>query len=155
MANKEKSKFFEEFKKFIARGNVIDMAVGVVVGSAFTAIVNQLVQGIINPCIGKLFGDINLADYKVVLTAATEETPEVAILYGSFIQAVINFLLVAFSVFVMVRAINKVKDAMTKKQREEEEAAKAAAEAAKEPAAPPEPSEEILLLREIRDSLKK
>ncbi|MBP3293587.1 MAG: large conductance mechanosensitive channel protein MscL [Clostridia bacterium] len=155
MAKKEKSKFLEEFKKFIARGNVIDMAVGVVVGSAFTAIVNQLVQGIINPCIGKLFGDINLADYKVVLTAATEETPEVAILYGSFIQAIINFLLVALSVFVMVRAINKVKDAMTKKQREEEEAAKAAAEAAKEPEAPPEPSEEILLLREIRDSLKK
>ena len=155
MAKKEKSKFFEEFKKFIARGNVIDMAVGVVVGSAFTAIVNQLVQGIINPCIGKMFGDINLADYKVVLTAATEETPEVAILYGSFIQAIINFLLVAFSVFVMVRAINRLKDAMTKKQREEEEAAKAAAEAAKEPEAPPEPSEEILLLREIRDSLKK
>ena len=155
MAKKEKSKFLEEFKKFIARGNVIDMAVGVVVGSAFTAIVNQLVQGIINPCIGKLFGDINLADYKVVLTAATEETTEVAILYGSFIQAIINFLLVALSVFVMVRAINKVKDAMTKKQREEEEAAKAAAEAAKEPEAPPEPSEEILLLREIRDSLKK
>ena len=154
---KEKSKFFEEFKKFIARGNVIDMAVGVVVGSAFTAIVNQLVQGIINPCIGKLFGDINLADYKVVLTAATEETPEVAILYGSFIQAIINFLLVAFSVFVMVRAINHLKDTMTKKQREEEEAAAKAAEEAKaaEPAAPPEPSEEILLLREIRDSLKK
>ena len=155
MARKEKSKFLEEFKKFIARGNVIDMAVGVVVGSAFTAIVNQLVQSIINPCIGKLFGDINLADYKIVLTAATEETPEVAILYGSFIQAIINFLLVAFSVFVMVRAINRVKDTMTRKQREEEEAAKKAAEAAKEPEAPPEPSEEILLLREIRDSLKK
>lgn len=151
----EKSKIFDEFKKFIARGNVIDMAVGVVVGSAFTAIVNQLVQGIINPCIGKLFGDINLADYKVVLTAATEETPEVAILYGSFIQAIINFLLVAFSVFVMVRAINRVKDAMARKQKEEEEAAAKAAEAAKEPEAPPEPSEEILLLREIRDSLKK
>jgi len=155
MARKEKSKFLEEFKKFIARGNVIDMAVGVVVGSAFTAIVNQLVQGILNPCIGKLFGDINLADYKIVLTAATEETPEVAILYGSFIQAIINFLLVALSVFVMVRAINRVKDTMTRKQREEEEAAKKAAEAAKEPEAPPEPSEEILLLREIRDSLKK
>ena len=151
----EKSKFFDEFKKFIARGNVIDMAVGVVVGSAFTAIVNQLVQGIINPCIGKLFGDINLADYKVVLTAATEETPEVAILYGSFIQAIINFLLVAFSVFIMVRAINRVKDAMARKQKEEEEAAAKAAEAATDPEAPPEPSEEILLLREIRDSLKK
>lgn len=144
----QKSTFFAEFKKFIARGNVVDMAVGVVVGSAFTAIVNQLVQGIINPCIGKLFGDINLSDYKVVLTAATEDTPEVAILYGAFIQAIINFLLVAFSIFVVIRVLNKVKDTVLRKEKEEEEAAK-------EPPAPPEPSEEILLLREIRDSLKK
>ena len=150
MANKKKSTFIEEFKKFIARGNVVDMAVGVVVGSAFTAIVNQLVNGIINPLIGKLFGDINLSDLKVVLTEATEETAEVAILYGAFIQAIINFLLVAFSVFCIVRAINKVSDAMKKKQKDEEEAAKAA-----EPPKPAEPSEEILLLREIRDSLKK
>lgn len=142
----QKSTFFAEFKKFIARGNVVDMAVGVVVGSAFTAIVNQLVQGIINPCIGKLFGDINLSDYKVVLTAATEDTPEVAILYGAFIQAIINFLLVAFSIFVVIRVLNKVKDAVIHKEQEEE--------SAKEPPAPPEPSEEILLLREIRDSLK-
>ncbi|MBE6541571.1 MAG: large conductance mechanosensitive channel protein MscL [Ruminococcaceae bacterium] len=157
MADKKKSTFFEEFKKFIARGNVVDMAVGVVVGSAFTAIVNQLVSGIINPLIGKLFGDINLSDLKVVLSEATEETAEVAILYGSFIQAIINFLLVAFSVFCIVRVINKVNDAMKKKQREEEAAAKAAEEAAKaaEPPKPVEPSEEILLLREIRDSLKK
>ena len=93
----------------------------------------------------------------IKLMDLTEETPEVAILYGSFIQAIINFLLVAFSVFVMVRAINHLKDTMNKKQREEEEAAAKAAEEAKaaEPAAPPEPSEEILLLREIRDSLKK
>lgn len=144
----QKSTFFAEFKKFIARGNVVDMAVGVVVGSAFTAIVNQLVQGIINPCIGKLFGDINLSDYKVVLTAATEDTPEVAILYGAFIQAIINFLLVAFSIFVVIRVLNKVKDTVLRKEKEEEEAAK-------EPPAPPEPSEEVLLLREIRDSLKK
>ncbi len=144
----KKSTFFSEFKTFIARGNVVDMAVGVVVGSAFTAIVNQLVQGIINPCIGKLIGDINLSDYKVVLTAATEETPEVAILYGAFIQSVINFLLIAFSVFVVVRTLNKVKDAVKRKEKEEEKKEEA-------PAAPPEPSEEVLLLREIRDSLKK
>ncbi len=150
----EKSTFFAEFKKFIARGNVVDMAVGVVVGSAFTAIVNQLVQGIINPCIGKLFGDINLSDYKIVLTPGTEEVAEVAILYGAFIQAIINFLLVALSVFTIVRIINKAKDAMTKKEREEAEAAAAEA-AAKAAATPAEPSEEILLLREIRDSLKK
>lgn len=148
MADKKKSTFWSEFKTFIARGNVMDMAVGVVVGSAFTAIVNQLVQGIINPLIGKLFGDINLTDYKVVLTEATEETAEVAIMYGSFIQAIINFLLVAFSIFLVVRTLNKVKDAMKKKDDEEKKAAEEAAKAT-------EPSEEILLLREIRDSLKK
>ena len=147
----KKSGFFSEFKKFIARGNVVDMAVGVVVGAAFTAIVNQLVQGIINPLIGKLFGDINLSDLKIVLTEAaeaTETTPavaEVAIMYGSFIQAIINFLLVAFSVFLIVRTMNKAKDALKKKEIEEK----------KEEAKVAEPSEEILLLREIRDSLKK
>lgn len=156
MADKKKSTFMSEFKTFIARGNVMDMAVGVVVGSAFTAIVNQLVQGIINPLIGKLFGSVNLADYKVVLTEATEDTAEVAIMYGSFIQAIINFLLVAFSIFCVIRAINKVKDSMNRKEIEakkaEEEAKKAAEEAAAKEA---EPTEEILLLREIRDSLKK
>ena len=147
----KKSGFFSEFKKFIARGNVVDMAVGVVVGAAFTAIVNQLVQGIINPLIGKLFGDINLSDLKVVLTEAVMDAegvvtkPEVAIMYGAFIQAIINFLLVAFSVFLIVRTINKAKDAMKKKEIEEK----------KEEAKVAEPSEEILLLREIRDSLKK
>ena len=146
----KKSTFFSEFKTFIARGNVVDMAVGVVVGSAFTAIVNQLVQGIINPLIGKLFGDINLSDLKVVLSEAVVEAetvvkPAVAIMYGSFIQAIINFLLVAFSVFLIVRTINKAKDAMKKKEAEEK----------KEEAKVAEPSEEILLLREIRDSLKK
>ena len=161
MADKKKSSFMTEFKTFIARGNVMDMAVGVVVGSAFTAIVNQLVQGIINPLIGKLFGDINLADYKVVLTEATEETAEVAIMYGSFIQAIINFILVAFSVFCVVRVINKLKDQLNKKEIEakkaEEEAKKAAEAKAAEEAAQKaaEPTEEILLLREIRDSLKK
>ena len=145
-----KSGFFSEFKKFIARGNVVDMAVGVVVGAAFTAIVNKLVQGIINPLIGKLFGDINLSDFKFILSEAVMEgdtvvKPEVAILYGDFIQAIINFLLVAFSVFLIVRTMNKAKDAMKKKEIEEK----------KEEAKVAEPSEEILLLREIRDSLKK
>ncbi len=151
---KKKSTFWSEFKTFIARGNVVDMAVGVVVGSAFTAIVNQLVKGIINPCIGKLMGGASLSDLKWVLTPAVEATEttaaveEVAILYGAFIDAIINFLIVAFCVFVMVRTINRVKDAMKKKEIEEAKAEEA-------PAAPAEPSEEILLLREIRDSLKK
>jgi len=166
MANKkEKTTFWSEFKTFIARGNVVDMAVGVVVGSAFTAIVNKLVQGIINPCIGKLFGDINLTDLKVVLVEATEEAPEVAILYGDFIQAIINFLLVALTVFVVVRFLNKVKAGLNRKEEEAKKAAEAAKKAEEEAKKAEEerlaaekaaqPSEEILLLREIRDSLKK
>ena len=144
MAEKKKSSFLEEFKTFIARGNVVDMAVGVVIGSAFTAIVNELVQGIINPLIGKLVGNINLSDLKIVLAAATEDTPESAILYGSFIQSIINFLIVAFSVFLIIRTMNKIKDGLKKKEEAEKKEEKIA-----------EPSEEILLLREIRDSLKK
>ena len=144
----EKSTFWSEFKTFIARGNVMDMAVGVVVGGAFTAIVNSLVGDIINPLIGKLFGGVDLSEAKVVLTEATEETAEVAIRYGTLIQTIINFLIVALCVFAVVRGINKLKDKMKK---EEEEAA-AEEEKEEEPA---EPSEEVLLLREIRDSLQK
>ena len=147
MADKKKSSFWSEFKTFIARGNVMDMAVGVVVGSAFTAIVNGLVQGIINPLIGKLIGGLDLAEYKIVLTEATEESAECAILYGSFIQSIINFIIIALCVFCIVRVMNKAKDAMKKKEIEEEAAAKEEK--------PAEPSEEVLLLREIRDSLKK
>lgn len=146
----EKSSFWSEFKTFIARGNVMDMAVGVVVGGAFTAIVNSLVGDIINPLIGKLFGGVDLSAAKVVLTAADEAAgiEEVAIRYGALIQAIINFLIVALCIFIVVRGINKLKD---KAKKEEEEAA---AEEEKEEE-PPEPSEEVLLLREIRDSLAK
>ena len=144
----EKKSFWSEFKTFIARGNVMDMAVGVVVGGAFTAIVNSLVGDIINPLIGKLFGGVDLSEAKVVLTEATEETAEVAIRYGALIQTIINFIIVALCIFTVVRGINRLKDKM---QKEEEEAAE---EEAKEEE-PAEPSEEILLLREIRDSLQK
>ena len=153
---KKKSSFWSEFKTFIARGNVMDMAVGVVVGAAFTAIVNSLVNDIINPLIGKAFGGVDLANAKVVLTEAVMDAegavtaPEVAIRYGMFIQAIINFLLVALCVFCIVRGINKVKASMEAKKKTEEEAAKKAEEEK-----PAEPSEEILLLREIRDSLSK
>ena len=144
----EKKSFWSEFKTFIARGNVMDMAVGVVVGGAFTAIVNSLVGDIINPLIGKLFGGVDLSEAKVVLTEATEETAEVAIRYGALIQTIINFIIVALCIFTVVRGINRLKDKMKK---EEEEAAE---EEAKEEE-PAEPSEEILLLREIRESLQK
>lgn len=151
---KKKSTFFSEFKTFIAHGNVMDMAVGVVVGTAFTAIVNQLVSGIINPLIGKLVGSVNLSDYKIVLTEATEDTAECAVMYGAFIQAIINFIIVAFCVFCVVRSINKAKEALEKLEAEKKKKEEAEEEAVEEEA-PEEPSEEILLLREIRDSLKK
>ncbi len=134
--------FISEFKQFISRGNVVDMAVGVVVGSAFTAIVNSLVKDIVTPLIGVLFGGIDFSGLKIVFTAATEDTPEVALCYGSFLQAVVNFLLVSLVIFSVVKAMNSFR-----KKKEESPAP--------EPEAPAEPSEEILLLREIRDNLKK
>ena len=136
----EKKKFSEEFKEFISRGNVIDMAVGIVVGGAFTSIVTSLVNQIIMPVVGFLFGRINFSDYKIVLAEAVGETAEVAVQYGAFIQTIINFLLVSLCIFLMIKGINKLK----RKQ----------AEAEKAPEKPAEPSEEVLLLREIRDNLK-
>lgn len=142
----EKTKgFIAEFKEFISRGNVMDMAVGIIVGTAFTAIVTSLVNGIIMPFIGFLIGGLNFEDYKFVLAAATETTPEVAILYGSFIQQVINFLIIAFVVFLMIKVLNGIKSkAETLRKKEEEKATE------EESAAPSEAE----LLAEIRDLLK-
>ena len=142
--------FFAEFKKFITRGNVLDMAVGVVVGSAFTAIVNSLVKDILNPIVGLVTGGIDFSDLKIVLKPATEEVAELAIRYGVFINAIIQFILIALVLFVIVKAFNKLNE----KKRKEEEAKKAAAaaEAAKVPPAKPA---DIVLLEEIRDLLKK
>ena len=99
-------KFMQEFKEFISRGNVVDMAVGVVVGSAFTAIVNSLVKDVIMPFIGWLIGGVDFADFKIVLAPAQGDVAEVAILYGNFINQIINFLILAFVVFSVVKAIN-------------------------------------------------
>ena len=139
-------KFMDEFKAFISRGNVVDMAVGVIVGSAFTAIVNSLVKDVVTPFIGVLTGGVDFTQMKYVITPAVGETPEVAILYGNFIQAIINFLIIAFVVFCMVKMINSLRAKMEEAKKKEEEAA---------PAEPPKPSEEVLLLTEIRDLLKK
>ncbi|MBQ3181028.1 MAG: large-conductance mechanosensitive channel protein MscL [Firmicutes bacterium] len=136
----EKKGFVAEFKEFISRGSVIDLATGVIIGGAFTAIVNSLVNDIIMPTIGLLFGGIDFTSLRYIITPATEETAEAAIYYGNFIQAIVNFLLIALTIFCCIKAINSLH------RKKEEEAA---------PAAPPEPSEDILLLREIRDSLKK
>ena len=138
--------FFAEFKKFITRGNVLDMAVGVIIGGAFTAIVNSLVNNILNPVIGLITGGMDLSNLKIVLKAAVGDTPEVAILYGSFINAIINFILVALVLFLIIKSFNKLNE----KKKQEEEAAAAAV-----PPAPPVKSDEVVLLEEIRDLLKK
>lgn len=130
----EKSKgLLAEFKEFISRGNVIDLAVGVIIGGAFTTIVNSLVNDIIMPLISLIIGTVNFSSLAAVIGPTI-------IPYGNFIQAVVNFLLTAAAVFIMVKAINSFH-----RKKAEEPA----------PAAPEEPAEEILLLREIRDSLKK
>ena len=100
-------KFIEEFKKFIMRGNVLDMAVGIIIGGAFTAIVSSLVEDIISPILG-LFGSANLADMNVTLKEG------VTLNYGSFISAIINFLLIALVIFCIVKAINKAQDKIKK-----------------------------------------
>ena len=106
----EKKGFVQEFKTFISRGNVADMAVGVIIGSAFTKIVNSLVNDVLMPALGVLTGGVNFADLKFVITPATEEVAEVAIKYGAFVQNIIDFLLIAIVVFVMVKMINKIRD---------------------------------------------
>lgn len=134
-------KFFREFKKFIARGNVIDMAVGIIIGSAFTKIVTSLVNDVITPVISLITGKVNVTDLKYVITEATESAPELALSYGNFIQAVIDFLIIAFVVFVMVNSINKFHEKLSKKEEETPEEA-------------PKPTKEEELLTQIRDLLK-
>lgn len=135
---KEKKGFFAEFKEFISRGNVIDLAVGVIIGGAFTTIVNSLVNDLVMPAVGILIGGINFENFKIVITPAAGEIPEAAIYYGRFIQNIVNFLLTALVIFIVVKGINKLH-----KKKEEAKVEEV-----------PEPSEEVLLLREIRDSLK-
>ena len=137
-----------EFKNFIAKGNVMDMAVGIIIGAAFTAIVTSLVADLINPIIGVITGGLDFSNLFVNLgagefasLAAAREAGAPVFAYGSFITAVINFLIIAFVVFLLVKAVNRIKDA-----------AMAAPEP--EPAAPAGPSELDVLL-EIRDALKK
>ncbi|MCF0262748.1 MAG: large conductance mechanosensitive channel protein MscL [Sphaerochaetaceae bacterium] len=111
MAEENKKGFVEEFKTFIARGNVVDMAVGIIVGGLFTSVVNSFVKDILNPILGFIIGGVDFTELKIVLKAATESTEEVAIRYGNLIQAIVQFLLTALVLFTFVRAINKMKDA--------------------------------------------
>ncbi len=142
----------QEFKTFALKGNVVDMAVGVIIGGAFGKIVTSLVNDIIMPPIGVLMGGVDFKDLGIVIkegVAATETTPEVAEVvwkYGAFIQQVVDFLIIAVSVFVMIKLINKLSNL---RKKEEEAVAPEPA-----PAPEPEPTKEEILLTEIRDLLK-
>ncbi|NLZ71706.1 MAG: large-conductance mechanosensitive channel protein MscL [Clostridiaceae bacterium] len=130
----------KEFKEFISRGNVLDLAIGVVIGGAFSAIIDSLVADIIMPLIGLLLGDMSLGDMKAIIKPAVIEAgqviePELAIGYGNFIQMIVNFLLISFFIFLMIKAFNKLR---RKEEEVEEEPVK---------------SEEVALLEDIRNLL--
>lgn len=129
--------FMKEFKEFAMKGNVVDMAVGVVIGAAFGKIVSSLVSDVIMPIMGTLTGGINFSHMNIVLKEAVGTTPAVTLNYGSFIQTIIDFLIIAFAIFLAIKAMNKIR-----KQDEK-----------KEESAPP--AQDIVLLTEIRDLLKK
>lgn len=152
---KDKAKgFFAEFKEFISRGNVLDMAVGVIIATAFGKITTSLVNDVFMPLIGWLIGEIDLSTLNITLSPeklaedGTIAKEAVVIGIGTFVSAIIDFVLVALVVFIMIKAFNAAKDKAESLKKKEEEAA-----AAEEPA--PEPSEEVKLLSEIRDLLKK
>lgn len=126
---------FKEFKEFAVKGNMIDMAVGIIIGAAFGKIVSSLVSDIIMPPIGALLGGIDFSSFVLILKKASETTEAVTINYGVFINTLLDFIIIAFAIFVVIKQINKLK----KKEEEKSE----------------ETAEETLLLREIRDQLKK
>ena len=129
---------FQEFKTFAMRGNVVDMAVGIIVGGAFGKIVSSFVADVIMPPIGILLGNVDFTDLAITLKQASGDIAAVTINYGKFIQTVIDFVIIAFAIFIAIKAMNSLK-------KKEAEA----------PAAPPAPSKEEILLTEIRDALVK
>ena len=131
-------KLFDEFKAFVMRGNVVDMAVGVIIGGAFGKIVTSLVNDIFMPIIGMILGNVDLTSLEIKLGEPVEGAEQAAIRYGMFIQEIVNFLIIALCIFMVIKVINKM-------QKKKEEA----------PAPAPEPTKEEVLLTEIRDALNK
>ena len=131
-------KLFDEFKAFVMRGNVVDMAVGVIIGAAFGKIVTSLVNDIFMPIIGMILGNVNFSSLEIKLGEPVEGAEQAAIRYGMFIQEIVNFLIIALCIFMVIKVINKM-------QKKKEEA----------PAPAPEPTKEEVLLTEIRDALNK
>ena len=131
-------KLVDEFKAFVMRGNVVDMAVGVIIGGAFSKIVTSLVNDIFMPIIGMVLGNVDFTSLEIKLGEPVEGAEQAAIRYGMFIQEIVNFLIIALCIFMVIKLINKAK-----KKKDEE------------PAPAPEPTKEEVLLTEIRDALKK
>ena len=131
-------KLVDEFKAFVMRGNVVDMAVGVIIGGAFGKIVTSLVNDIFMPIIGMVLGNVDFTSLEIKLGEPVEGAQQAAIRYGMFIQEIVNFLIIALCIFMVIKLINKVQ-----KKKEEE------------PAPAPEPTKEEVLLTEIRDALNK
>ncbi|WP_336016601.1 large-conductance mechanosensitive channel protein MscL [Fusobacterium polymorphum] len=131
-------KLFDEFKAFVMRGNVVDLAVGVIIGGAFGKIVTSLVNDIFMPIIGMILGNIDFTSLEIKLGEPVEGAEQAAIRYGAFIQEIVNFLIIALCIFMVIKVINKL-------QKKKEEA----------PAPAPEPTKEEVLLTEIRDALNK
>jgi len=127
----------KEFREFAMRGNVVDMAVGIVIGAAFGKIVSSFVNDVLMPPIGVLLGGVDFSDLSMTLVEASGDVAAVTLNYGSFIQTIVDFVIIAFAIFMVIKAMNSMK--------KKEEAA---------PAAPPKPSAEEILLSEIRDLLK-
>ena len=131
-------KLFDEFKAFVMRGNVVDLAVGVIIGGAFGKIVTSLVNDIFMPIVGIALGNVNFSSLEIKLGEPVEGAEQAAIRYGMFIQEIVNFLIIALCIFMVIKVINKM-------QKKKEEA----------PAPAPEPTKEEVLLTEIRDALNK
>lgn len=140
-------KMLDEFKQFAMRGNVLDMAVGIIIGGAFGKIVSSIVSDVIMPPVGLLVGGVNFTDLKITIkqqildAAGTVIAPAVTINYGNFIQVTFDFIIIAFAIFMLIKGMNNLN-----RKKEEVPAA---------PATPPTPPEDIQLLKEIRDLLKK
>lgn len=129
--------FIKDFKEFAVRGNVVDMAVGIIIGAAFGKVVSSLVSDVFMPPLGWIIGGVDFSDLAIVLPEIIEGKGEVSIMYGQFIQTILDFTIVAFAIFMMIKVINRLK------KKEEEK-----------PAEEPAPTKEELLLTEIRDLLK-
>lgn len=132
-------KIFKEFRDFAMKGNVVDMGVGIVIGAAFTTIVNSFVNDIINPPLSLITGSVDFTDKAWILKEATETTTAITLNYGSFITALLNFVIVAFVIFIVIKQMNKIREELEKEKEVEEEAK----------------ADQTTILEEIRDILKR